>query len=281
MVKLFARKSSLVSRGDNVRGFIHNEAGFSLAETVVSMAALAAILIGVSFEVSSIKASISSTERLMALDSMEHDLSQMLSDKDTVYNSISRSSSSSLRNCVFSEKKACRHGKFYPVDIRLEGQSTPLSGKQVYYDKNANFCGRKCKNYMVKTYILVSCGDKSSCQKPVSLAFGFDIIDVARKKSARKGFGEVKLSGLRRFEDISVSCRDKSKILRGIGIYGQALCEKASNIVYRDEKGNALKQSVSVKAKNCASLNQNPSSDQYYVTGIDNEGNISCGPRFW
>jgi Tfp pilus assembly protein PilV len=264
-----------------MKGFMHNQAGFSLAETIVSMAALGAILIGVGFEVQSIKASISSTERLMALDAMEIDISQMLSDKETVYYSIKKSSNSALKSCVFSDKTPCRNGKFYPVDLYLEGQNLPLSGKRVYYDKNANVCGTTCKDYMVKSYILVSCGNKSSCKKPVSLAFGFDIIDVTRKKSARKSFGEVKLSGLRRFVDLSVSCGSPQKILRGIGIYGQALCEKASAIVYKDEDGKPLKGSVNVQAKNCNALNTDPSKDQYFVTGLDNEGNIICGPRFW
>ena len=264
-----------------MKGFLHNQAGFSLAETVISMAALGAILLGVGFEVQSIKSNISATERLMALDAMENDLSQMLSEKETVYYSITKSSNAALKSCIFSDKSPCRNGKFYPLDLYLEGQNLPLSGNRVYYDKNANFCGATCKDFMVKSYVLVSCGNKSSCNKPVSLAFGFDIIDVARAKSARKSFGEVKFSGLRRFADLNVSCGSSQKILRGIGIYGQALCEKASDIVYKDDDGKPLKVSISVQAKNCSALNTDPTKDQYFVTGVDNEGNIICGPRFW
>lgn len=264
-----------------IKAWHQENAGFSLAETIVSMAALGAILIGVGFEVNTINSSITTTERLLALDALELNMAEMLSDKETVYYSIAKSSNGALKGCVFSDDKSCANGKFYEISLYLEGQNVPLSGQDVFYDRNANYCGKSCNDLYVRTFIQVSCGNIASCNKPIGLAFGFDVAYGSGKSVVRKGFGEVRLSGLKRFADLNVSCGSNNKILRGIGIFGQALCDNVSSIVYRDDDGKPLKNSLTVKPKDCSQLNADPEKDQFYVGGIDNKGNILCGPRFW
>lgn len=268
--------------------FHTREAGFSMVETVISAAAVLSITAAVGVNVNAVKDHMRTSERVLAMDHVERNLSNLVTDPDTVRYSILRAGPVGLRQCVLmNTPNSCRSGNAYRLSIYPEGHSRPVTGPDVSYDETGNICD-SCDSspYSTKvdTVIQVNCAGGNACSRPSTMVMLTMIKSVAPDNEIvlkeRRRYGEVQKVGFRKFPDLSVECSSPNEALRGIGLVGQAICEPLSSIKYTDENGDELGP-LNVTPINCSASISPDDEAQSFVTGFDNRGNVSCGDRFW
>ena len=255
-------------------------AGFTIVESVVASSILLAILGGVMMQVNSIRASISKSEQLLALDAMESWVSPLISDVEAVKYSSTFIKNRSLQNCL-NGRTSCRHGGKYNIRIRLKGQKEPISGNSSKFDRNGMVCQTKnCEAYRLRTQVITNCMSGNACRSLGYLTVRYDIQRIADKKVLRTRYLEVNRFESARFPNLSVSCPG-NQVLKGVGISGEALCEKQEDIKFVNDIGQTITGNIDVKKKDCRASNQDPANDQYYIQGMNQNGDLLCAERFW
>lgn len=254
--------------------------GFALIEVIVVLGFLIAIIGGVLLKVDSINNHIRQTERILAVDNLEQNIMELLSDHDTLIYSVKRAGNAALRNCLLSETATCQSGATYRQDFYLEGDQVAFTGPTVFYDHKGNRCSGQCEGVRVITSVNVRCAQGNSCNQPLHTTVRYEIFATGQDQAMRKDFIDIKRYSDGKFPGISLSCRSPQQVLRGIGINGQALCVNRNQIKLQSQDGEKLSGNFNVAPRDCSQLNQ-AEKDQSFILGITEEGTLLCGERFW
>jgi prepilin-type N-terminal cleavage/methylation domain-containing protein len=265
-----------------MKPFKSKQRGFSLIEVVIALGFLTVIAGGVMLKVDSIQNHIRTSERLLALDSLERSLMQMVSDRQTILYSADQSSQTALKNCLLSDNALCQDGAAYRLPLYLPGQETPFTGAQVFYDYQGNRCQGDCPGFRVITFITVQCASGNQCAQPAHSTVRYDIFhhDQGKNQKVRRDFVDVRRYANGKFPGLSISCPSEQQILRGIGINGRPLCVNLSEVELYDEEGKKLSGKIDVKPVDCSSTATGPD-DQNVIVGISPGGELQCAERFW
>ncbi|SMF78139.1 hypothetical protein [Pseudobacteriovorax antillogorgiicola] len=253
--------------------------GFTLVESVIAGAVLLVILGGVMMKVTSITDHIRKTEQILALDSLESWLAPLLTDLESLRYSASLLKDKQLQACL-EGKLPCRSDRDFPLPVFLKGQKNPISGAGSRYDANGNLCfDDKCEAYQVNTVVQTNCSVGAVCESPSFLTIRYDIVDSKSNKTIRKFFLEANRFRNKRFPNLYTTCVE-NQVLRGLGINGEPLCVALSDIKLKNSAGDIDTGQIQVKAKDCAEANSDDR-DQFYVRGMNRQGDLLCAKRFW
>lgn len=254
------------------------QAGFTLIETMISLGLISAIGVGLTVKINSIKQSLKETSRIMALDALESGLGVFMRDKNVIFYSAKKSNNIELLACL--NAGVCINEKAYPLSLYLDGQNKPITGNGTLYDENGQPCTTACKGFLVSTVLRPHCVKTSTCLGPAYVSIEANISSLTDKQSIRRFTFDMQQYQGALFPDLRLSCPDKGKVLRGIGLGGEPLCTAISDVVLRDKAGTAVKNSVTITPKDCSTLNTK-ADDQAFVSGYDKTGQITCAPRYW
>ncbi|WP_141734405.1 hypothetical protein [Oligoflexus tunisiensis] len=255
------------------------QSGATLLEVCIASAILAAVIAAVTVQVQSVKKSFQATSRLMALDAFEASLGNFLSDKHIIEHSIQMAGSSALKGCILNATH-CSPSMAQTMALYREGQKEPFTGRSVFYDYNGQLCKGRCPGYFVETRVTPRCISAGTCTGPDYVLVEANIHETGSKKPIRKIAQEVERFRDGLFPGLQLQCPGGNSVLRGIGIRGEPLCVPRSDIVFLDGNKATLPQTLQVAPLDCQGLNQKIS-DQFFISGLNAAGQLSCSPRFW
>lgn len=276
------------SRVNKLRWSDSPQAGFGMTETIISSAAVLSILTAIGINVQAVREHMSVTERILAMDHLERNISALVTDSGAVRYSVLKSGSQDLRRCVIANiANSCQNGRAFRLSILPEGHREPITGPDVFYDQTGTRCTSCASDdYLTKveTFLQTNCSGTSTCARPNSLVMLTVISSSAPEGKVilkeRRRYGEVRDQSSSKFPNLSIECSSPSEVLRGIGLLGQAICEPLSAITYTDENGDAFGP-LNVLPRNCSAAIAANDREQSFVTGFDTRGNVICGDRFW
>jgi hypothetical protein len=255
------------------------QSGATLLELSIAAAILLAVVAAITVQAQSVKKSFQATSRLMALDAFEASISNFLSDKHIIRYSVQMIGSGALKGCILNGT-SCTSAMAQIMPLFREGQKEPFTGKNTLYDYNGLLCKGECAGYYVETRVSPRCLSAGSCVGPDYVLVEANIYETGGKKPIRRIAQEMERSRDGMFPGLQLQCPTGDSVLRGIGIRGEPLCVPRTDMVFLDAAKGTLPKTLQVTPLDCQGLNQK-GSDQFFISGLNAAGQLSCSPRFW
>lgn len=259
------------------------QAGFTLIEVLLAVVMVGVGFLAVAIQMKTLKATLSETSRLMAMDSFERYIGDYLRSKDIISYSVKMSGDPGLARCFAG--KGCANGRTREFDVYLPGEKKPITGPKVLYDDDGVPCemsqakkgAKACGSFSLMTSIQTNCFRTANCDNPEIVLLKAEFRRVGDKKSQRTFVREMERHSGGRFANQVIQCYENGAILKGVGVLGEALCTPRSKIVYIDGD-KARRGDVVAKHKDCL---EETGDDQSFVKGINTDGTVTCSKKFW
>lgn len=259
----------------------HSQKGATLVEILVAAAFLGIIVVAGVLQMRNINTVKAALQRGQAIDVIEHSTRALFAREDVLKASADKSSSTKLKQCL--NGNGCNNGASYNVDMYLPNQSKPFAGQNVTFDVSGSPCNMAsggCRGvYRQPTRITTRCASGGSCTSASNVSVSFAIVDIKSGKTLRTDVVDRRLATKTQLGGASLSC-PSGQILRGIGMNGEALCTKLSNVQYEDAKSGQVSINIKVQPSDCRDKNTT-ADDQYFVAGYDKNGVVQCKAKDW
>jgi len=259
-----------------------DESGATLVEVMVAAAILGIVAVGAVIQTKSFNTVRAAMDRGQALDVIELSTSSLLARDDVIEASAAKASGGALKACL-AGKGTCKSNGEYAIDMYLPRQNTPFAGASVGFDNSGSPCNTglkaNCKSkYRQTTTVITRCNSSSDCSPPLGVSVRFSITEISNGEVLREDQVDRSVTYSGMTSGMNLSCPNYH-VLRGVGLKGEALCTKLSDIEYEDV-GNTPPSMIFVKPGDCRTKNTN-ANDQYFVNGFDTSGVLSCKQKEW
>lgn len=256
----------------------HEEYGFTFVEIVVSLTILIAIGSATTIKIKNLNRHVRIVETILTADALEAHLAGLLSNRTLIEYNVKRHGPNGLKDC-FDTKRRCPTTTAN-MPFFVPGQKKAFTGDKIFYDPSGKKCQGTCKGYQIITTLKAGCARGNSCRYPTYATIRYQVVSTETKKIWRRGYIDMDQNAEKKFPDLTLQCPRATGVLRGIGIFGQPICDPVSQVKFVDKAQIPHTGVIKVNPIDCSALNKKKS-DQYFVKGISASGKIECGERYW